>query len=1190
MATDIGPKIGIDGEKEFRKELTAINAQLRALAAEGKTVEATYDGQTESVESLTAKSKVLNQQIETQRKAIEKIEYALQKARESYDENDEHVQKWKAVLANANTQLVAMEKQLEKTKIGLEEVSEGFQKASSRLNTAGNALTVGLTTPLVAAGAAAVNYASDTEEALNKVDVAFGSSAESVKAWSDTTLTSIGLAKGTALDMAALYGDMATSMGFSEEAAADMAKELVNLAGDLASFKNISVDEVNTALKSVFTGETESLKNLGVVMTEVNLENYALSKGLSQTYQSMDQNEKVALRYQYVLDMTKNAQGDFARTTDSTANQIRILQESLKEAAASIGEDLLPIVTPLIQKLGELTQSLSGLDSETQRTIVQTSLFLAALGPMLKLTGGITSAVNTGITAYKALKAAHTAATASQLGLNAAMAANPVGAVVTAVGGLVAVLGSLAAATALTAEKQADLNKELEETEKARLSGIADIKEQENSTLALVSVLEDLTAVEGKTEAQKQAILDVVADLNEAVPNLSLAYDEQADSLNMTADAIRNLAAAEAQRQIQQENMDAVVEQYRIRLEAEQRLTEASTDLAQVQAEIVARQQEIADTAGAGSAEYATLSAEMELLTFQEQDLQAQVDAANQTIGEATRQIDELSAATEAQTGEAEAAVAMAEEQTAAQGAQSASAEELSETTRTLASTVDTLSAALQEQASAGTLSLDTALELIDAGYAAALAIDTETGAITINKDAYASLAQAKVDEQIAALEAARASENARLVQTQEAEAVVDNAEAHLRLAEARAAAEDEIKSYDAQIATLKQLRSTIGKTTTTVTASAAAGKKAATQAEKDLETYKDIRDELDHLLNMGQVTEEAYYDRLAELRDEYLTDSENLSEYRKINEEIYKYDQNLAEQESDLWAEQTKTLVDELESRMDDVISARDEMASTLSEYGDLFDIEDDELVINSLQDQIDMLDRYDQMLQQLQERGISDGLLGDVASLGVEDAVKYGEELLSMTDEQFEEYNDLWLEKQEKAIEIATKFYQDQLDTLQTEYNDKLGNALDSLVDTSYDSGIDTAQGLADGINDNRQAAIDAARDLADAVAAAMNSALDINSPSGVTEETGRDTARGFEVGFTDEMADIRGRMAQSSSAADAANSAAAGIVNGLSGVMPNGGGTYQINIMVGDTQLASVLFDPLHDVAAQRGRSIG
>nr|DAH88882.1 MAG TPA: minor tail protein [Caudoviricetes sp.] len=1190
MATDIGPKIGIDGEKEFRKELTAINAQLRALAAEGKTVEATYDGQTESVESLTAKSKVLNQQIETQRKAIEKIEYALQKARESYDENDEHVQKWKAVLANANTQLVAMEKQLEKTKIGLEEVSEGFQKASSRLNTAGNALTVGLTTPLVAAGAAAVNYASDTEEALNKVDVAFGSSAESVKAWSDTTLTSIGLAKGTALDMAALYGDMATSMGFSEEAAADMAKELVNLAGDLASFKNISVDEVNTALKSVFTGETESLKNLGVVMTEVNLENYALSKGLSQTYQSMDQNEKVALRYQYVLDMTKNAQGDFARTTDSTANQIRILQESLKEAAASIGEDLLPIVTPLIQKLGELTQSLSGLDSETQRTIVQTSLFLAALGPMLKLTGGITSAVNTGITAYKALKAAHTAATASQLGLNAAMAANPVGAVVTAVGGLVAVLGSLAAATALTAEKQADLNKELEETEKARLSGIADIKEQENSTLALVSVLEDLTAVEGKTEAQKQAILDVVADLNEAVPNLSLAYDEQADSLNMTADAIRNLAAAEAQRQIQQENMDAVVEQYRIRLEAEQRLTEASTDLAQVQAEIVARQQEIADTAGAGSAEYATLSAEMELLTFQEQDLQAQVDAANQTIGEATRQIDELSAATEAQTGEAEAAVAMAEEQTAAQGAQSASAEELSETTRTLASTVDTLSAALQEQASAGTLSLDTALELIDAGYAAALAIDTETGAITINKDAYASLAQAKVDEQIAALEAARASENARLVQTQEAEAVVDNAEAHLRLAEARAAAEDEIKSYDAQIATLKQLRSTIGKTTTTVTASAAAGKKAATQAEKDLETYKDIRDELDHLLNMGQVTEEAYYDRLAELRDEYLTDSENLSEYRKINEEIYKYDQNLAEQESDLWAEQTKTLVDELESRLDDVISARDEMASTLSEYGDLFDIEDDELVINSLQDQIDMLDRYDQMLQQLQERGISDGLLGDVASLGVEDAVKYGEELLSMTDEQFEEYNDLWLEKQEKAIEIATKFYQDQLDTLQTEYNDKLGNALDSLVDTSYDSGIDTAQGLADGINDNRQAAIDAARDLADAVAAAMNSALDINSPSGVTEETGRDTARGFEVGFTDEMADIRGRMAQSSSAADAANSAAAGIVNGLSGVMPNGGGTYQINIMVGDTQLASVLFDPLHDVAAQRGRSIG
>ena len=1190
MATNIGPKIGIDGEKEFRQELNAINAQLRTLAAEGKAVEAAYDGQTDSVEALTAKSKILNQQIEAQRKAVEKIEYALQRAREKYDENDEHVQKWRSALAKANAALSTMQNQLGKTKIDLEKMSEGMAQASSRLNSAGNALTVGLTAPLTAAGAAAINYASDTEEALNKVEVAFGASAESVKTWSDTTLTSIGLARGTALDMAALFGDMATSMGYSQEAAADMSVELVNLAADLSSFKNVSIDEVSTALKSIFTGETESLKNLGVVMTEVNLNAFAMSQGIETAYSAMTESEKVALRYRYVLDKTKNAQGDFSRTFDSTANQLRVLKESLKEAAASVGENLLPIVTPLIKRLGELTQSFAELDSETKEQVIQTGLFLASLGPMLKLTGGLTTAVNAGVTAYKALKTAHAAATASQLGLNAAMAANPVGAVVTAVGGLVAVLGSLAAATALTTEKQANLNKELEETEKNRLSEIEKIKDQDTNTLALVSVLEDLTAVERKSADQKQAILDVVNQLNEAVPNLSLAYDEQTDSLNMTAAAIRNLAEAEAQRQIQQANMDAIVEQYQIRIEAEQRLSQASSELVQVQAQIASKQQEIADTAEAGSAAYYTLSSEIDLLTVQERDLQAQVDAANQTVNEATHQIDALSEATEAQTKESEAAAEKAEAQAEAQEMQSASAGNLTDTTKTLASTVDTLAAALKEQANAGTLSLDTALELIDAGYAAALAIDTETGKITVNKDAYVALAQAKVDEQIAALEATRASENARLVQMQEAEAVVDNAEAHLRLAEARAAAEDKVKSYDSQIATLKQLRSTIGKTSATVTASAGAGKKAATQAEKDLETYKDIRDELDHLLNMGQVTEEAYYARLTELRDEYLTDSENLSEYRKINEEIYKYDQDLSKKESDLWAEQTQMLVDELQSRLDDVLSARDEMISSLSDYGDLFTIEDDDLIINSLQDQIDMLDRYDQTLQQLQERGISDALLGEVTSLSVEDAVKYGEELLDMTDEQFEEYNELWIEKQQRAIEIATKFYQDQLDTLQTEYNDKLGNALDELVDTSYNSGIDTAQGLADGINDNRQAAINAAQDLADAVVAAMNFALDINSPSGVTEKTGRYTAQGFEVGFTDEMSDIRDRMAQSSSPADAANSAAAGIVNGLSGAMPNSGGTYQINVMVGDTQLASVLFDPLHDVAMQRGQSIG
>ena len=123
--------------------------------------------------------------------------------------------------------------------------------------------------------------------------------------------------------MAALFGDMGTAMGQTPAEAAKMSESLVGLAGDLASFKNIGIEEAQTALKGIFTGEGESLKSLGVVMQDSTLEAYAMATGQKKAYDEMTQAEKVALRYAYVMDATKNAQGDFARTSGGTANQLR---------------------------------------------------------------------------------------------------------------------------------------------------------------------------------------------------------------------------------------------------------------------------------------------------------------------------------------------------------------------------------------------------------------------------------------------------------------------------------------------------------------------------------------------------------------------------------------------------------------------------------------------------------------------------------------------------------------------------------------------------------------------------------------------------------------------------------------------------------------------------------------------------
>ena len=1201
------------GLNEIEQEVNGLNAQLSALAAESRSVDAALDGTAGRYDNSRRRSEMLSNQIRIQEDAISRLEAGLNTAAQAYGETDERTLRWRSELANARTELLRLNEQLREIPSGLDRLASGMEQAGQRLSSAGSTLTMGLTAPLVAAGTAAVNYASDTEESMNKVQVAFGDAAQSVLAWSDSTLTSIGLAKGTALDMAALYGDMATSMGYSQETAADMSKTLVNLAADLASFKNISIDEANTALKSIFTGETESLKNLGVVMTQVNLESYAMAQGIKKSYQEMTQAEQVQLRYNYVLAQTQNAQGDFARTSDGTANQLRILQESLKEAAATIGGDLLPIVTPVITKISELTQSFASLDEETRKQIVQTGIFLAALGPMLKLTGGITSAVSAGVTAYQALRAAHAAATASQTALNVAMTANPIGAVITAVGALVAVLGSLGVTAALTAEKQRDLNKELEETEQRRLAAINETNEEYKSVLAQVAALENLISVEEKTAAQKQSIAALVDRLNESVPELNLAYDQQADSLNMTAEAIRNMAAAQAAQSLQEDNNEAMQGHWETIIEAKRQVAAAEENLLNVQDQLNQKTQEAEQQVIAYGTVSSDLQGIIQDLSAQEDEHQNTIETSNAAIAEAEKKIAELSKENEGYYDVVKDLIGVTDDLTAAQDDLTASQEDqqdavddLRDSSLSLANAADTLTKALQEQESAGSLSLDTALDLIDAGYAAALSIDTETGAITLNKDTYIKLAQAKIDAQIAAIEETRASAAAYAAHLNEAMLNATLAESYYELAEAKAAADDQVKSYDAQIAALKELKGSLGSYTGAVKTASSTGSRAAakavTQAEKNLEKYKQIRDELDHLLAMGQVTEEAYYKRLGELRDQYLTDDDNIDEYRKINEEIYKYDQQLAQKaqelwdqttkaELDAWAEKTNSIVEDIQTQFDELMKLQDDMAQRLSDYGDLFTMEDDKLELGDLQGQIDVLNQYEDVLNRLQERGISDSLLGEISMMDLDSAIAYGEELLAMSDEQWATYEQLWEEKRLRAIEIATKFYEDELNTLKTEYDDKLAQALDSLKDTAYGSGWDTAQGLADGIDDNAWAAIDAAENLANQIAAAMNSALDINSPSGVTEETGRYTAQGFEVGYVDEMRDIRDRMTRSSSTADAANQAAAGVVNGLAGLMPTvQGGVYEIHVNIDGREAATVLFDPLQGIIKQRGQGFG
>lgn len=212
-------------------------------------------------------------------------------------------------------------------------------------------------------GKSCLELGSDLAEVQNVVDVTFPSMTAQVDKFAQSAAKSFGLSETMAKQYTGTFGAMAKAFGFTEKQAYDMGTTLTGLAGDVASFYNISQDEAYTKLKSVFTGETESLKDLGVVMTQSALDAYAMANGFGKTTAQMSEAEKVALRYAFVQDQLTAATGDFARTSDSWANQCRIMKLQFDSLKASIGQGLINLFTPVLRVINAVIGKLAVLAS-----------------------------------------------------------------------------------------------------------------------------------------------------------------------------------------------------------------------------------------------------------------------------------------------------------------------------------------------------------------------------------------------------------------------------------------------------------------------------------------------------------------------------------------------------------------------------------------------------------------------------------------------------------------------------------------------------------------------------------------------------------------------------------------------------------------------------------------------------------
>ena len=266
---------------------------------------------------------------------LERLQVIIEAQTRAYYEELQKVQQQTKKAANA------VDKQTEKIKSAFGKIAKAV----------GLALSV---TAIISFGKSCIELGSALAEVQNVVDVTFGAMSETINHFARDALEQFGLSETSAKKYTSTLGAMLKSMGIATNQAAEMSMEMAGLAADMASFYNLENDVAFEKIRAGISGETEPLKQLGINMSVANMEAYALSQGITKAYNAMSQQEQAILRYNYLLSVTKDAQGDFARTSDGWANQVRVLTERFNALKAAIGQGLIAVLTPVIRVLNQL--------------------------------------------------------------------------------------------------------------------------------------------------------------------------------------------------------------------------------------------------------------------------------------------------------------------------------------------------------------------------------------------------------------------------------------------------------------------------------------------------------------------------------------------------------------------------------------------------------------------------------------------------------------------------------------------------------------------------------------------------------------------------------------------------------------------------------------------------------------------
>ena len=405
MAKIKGITIEIAGNTApLNKALEDVNKKSRSLQSELRQVERLLKMDPGNTELLAQKQKLLAEAVQNSKEKLDRLKTAQQQVNEQFAKGEISEEQYRAFqreVAKAEQELKGFERQLNETakttetwKDKLDKAQKSLKDVGAKMTDMGKNLSMSVTAPIVAVGAASFKMAADLQDAMGATDQIFAKASDSVKKWAEGLDSYYGIAESEALEYANMMGSMLKNIGgLTEEEASKQAATLIELAGDLTAMYGGTTADAVRALTGALKGNNTMLDNYGMAANDAMIKTKALEMGLYDGTGQMDLATKQAATLALIMEQSAAAQGQAAREAEGASGGMRAFATEIKNLSTDIGEVLLPVITPLLANLNDIVKKFGDLSPEMKKAIVIVAGLAAAIGPLLILLGTLSMAI-----------------------------------------------------------------------------------------------------------------------------------------------------------------------------------------------------------------------------------------------------------------------------------------------------------------------------------------------------------------------------------------------------------------------------------------------------------------------------------------------------------------------------------------------------------------------------------------------------------------------------------------------------------------------------------------------------------------------------------------------------------------------------------------------------------------------------